>query len=164
MRDVNAIVEKLKYVVSPRARDDAGSGLRDWDLWGPLFLCLILSITLWLQASDQKQLVFSLVYVVVWLGAVVVTLNALLLGGNISFFQSVCVLGYCIFPIDVAAILCAVLPWTFIRLIIVGCALYLSTGASSRFMAQVVKEEKKWLALYPVFLFYVSLGWLVLLI
>lgn len=39
-----------------------------------------------------------------WGGAFVVTVNTKLLGGKISFFQCVCVLGYCIFPIVLAAI------------------------------------------------------------
>ena len=43
-----------------------------------------------------------------------VTLNAQLLGGKISFFQSVCVLGYCIFPLNVASVLCFfVSHWLF---------------------------------------------------
>ena len=33
------------------------------------------------------------VFVIVWVGSLIVTLNTKLLGGNISFFQSVCVLG-----------------------------------------------------------------------
>ena len=36
---------------------------------------------------------FAEVFVIVWLGSLVVTLNTKLLGGHISFFQSVCVLG-----------------------------------------------------------------------
>jgi len=31
--------------------------------------------------------------VIVWVGSLIVTLNTKLVGGNISFFQSVCVLG-----------------------------------------------------------------------
>ena len=44
--------------------------------------------------DGQASLVFAAVFFIVWFGAGVVTLNAQLLGGNISFFQSVCVLGY----------------------------------------------------------------------
>ena len=40
-------------------------------------------------------------------GAVVLTVNVVLLGGNIGFFQSLCLLGYCLFPLDVAAIVAA---------------------------------------------------------
>ena len=36
---------------------------------------------------------FAEVFMIVWLGSMVVTLNTKLLGGHISFFQSVCVLG-----------------------------------------------------------------------
>ena len=34
-------------------------------------------------------------------------MNVVLLGGNIGFFQSMCLLGYCLFPMDVAAIVTA---------------------------------------------------------
>lgn len=49
---------------------------------------------------------FAEVFVIVWIGAMIVTLNTKLLGGNISFFQSVCVLGYCLTPIAISLIVC----------------------------------------------------------
>jgi protein YIPF6 len=49
---------------------------------------------------------FAEVFVIVWIGALVVTLNSKLLGGNISFFQSVCVLGYCLTPLAISLIAC----------------------------------------------------------
>merc|ERR1712146_293319 len=74
------------------------------DLWGPLLVCLSLSILLSLSApSEQGALVFAAVFFVVWFGSAIVTLNAQLLGGTISFFQSLCILGYCVFPLDMAA-------------------------------------------------------------
>jgi hypothetical protein len=80
------------------------------DLWGPLLVCLLLSTTLSFTApSDSTSLVFATVFVVVWAGAVAVTLNAQLLGGSISFFQSVCILGYCVFPLTLAALGCLIL-------------------------------------------------------
>ena len=41
---------------------------------------------------------------------------AILLGGDIVFFQSMCLIGYCLFPINIAAIVCLftkmrVRPW-----------------------------------------------------
>lgn len=48
------------------------------------------------------QLVFALISV----GAIALTINVVLLGGTIGFFQSLCLLGYCLFPMDVAAIVC----------------------------------------------------------
>lgn len=53
------------------------------DLWGPLMVCLTLSIVLSFSApTDQGSLVFAAVFVVVWCGAALVTLNAQLLGGT----------------------------------------------------------------------------------
>lgn len=77
-------------------------GLRDWDLWyacfapevyrettwltsfrGPLVFCLLLSLFLSFRASgEQKDLVFSGVFSLVWLGEAVVSLQIKLLGGN----------------------------------------------------------------------------------
>jgi hypothetical protein len=52
---------------------------------------------------------FAEVFVIVWIGSMVVTLNSKLLGGNISFFQSICVLGYCLLPTTIALIVCRVI-------------------------------------------------------
>jgi hypothetical protein len=49
----------------------------------------------------------QMVFAEVALGAIVLTINCILLGGEIVFFQSVCLLGYCLFPLVVAAIVCA---------------------------------------------------------
>ena len=58
-------------------------GLRDWDLWGPLIFCLLLSLFLsWGARGSQKDLVFSGVFAMVWIGEAVVTLQIKLLGGN----------------------------------------------------------------------------------
>ena len=58
-------------------------GLRDWDLWGPLIFCLLLSLFLSRGAQDsQKDLVFSGIFAMVWIGESVVTLQIKLLGGN----------------------------------------------------------------------------------
>nr|CCA22855.1 YIPF6like protein putative [Albugo laibachii Nc14] len=45
LRDVNLVAGKLKVVLMPRnTSDDTLKALRDWDLWGPLMLCLSLSM------------------------------------------------------------------------------------------------------------------------
>jgi hypothetical protein len=85
------------------------------DLWGPLLVCLLLSTILSFTApSDSTSLVFATVFVIVWAGAVAVTLNAQLLGGSISFFQSVCILGYCVFPLTLAALACLIMKAVFL--------------------------------------------------
>lgn len=77
---------KLKYVLLPKMKEDNGKELRNWDLWGPLLLCLCLAITLSFATSNQAETVFAIIFVVIWIGAGVVTLNAKLLGGKTSFF------------------------------------------------------------------------------
>merc|ERR1719301_54849 len=81
MRDLRSIGTKLKYVMLPQVRADKAHGLKKWDLWGPLFLCLALGIILSSQQahSDQAGLALGLVFIVFWVGSGIVTLNALLL-------------------------------------------------------------------------------------
>ena len=64
------------------AQGNMSQGLRDWDLWGPLVFCLLLSLLLSLKMGDQKSLVFSGVFAMVWVGEAVVTMQIKLLGGN----------------------------------------------------------------------------------
>lgn len=72
--------------VDPEAllsQNHMSEGLRDWDLWGPLIFCLLLSLLLSFNARpDQKSAVFSGVFALVWIGEAVVTLQIKLLGGN----------------------------------------------------------------------------------
>ncbi len=77
-------------------------------------VCLLLSIVLSFTApGDSASLVFAAVFAIVWCGAAAVTLNAQLLGGTISFFQSVCILGYCVFPLTLSAIGCLIMRFIF---------------------------------------------------
>eukprot|EP00916_Digyalum_oweni_P002717 GHVL01005072.1.p1 GENE.GHVL01005072.1~~GHVL01005072.1.p1 ORF type:complete len:195 (+),score=18.97 GHVL01005072.1:23-607(+) len=164
LRDLTSIWDKLYYVLLPKSRNDKGAGLRQWDLWGPLLLCLALSIILSLKASaGEAGRVFGMVYVIVWVGSGVVTLNALLLGGKISFFQSVCVLGYCIFPLDLAALICFFVPILLVKAFVVIIGFVWATGASVGFMSELVPEDRRLLGVYPVWLFYVAVAWMIML-
>jgi protein YIPF6 len=90
----------------PDIQSTVRAELRDWDLWGPLFICMSLAVMLSLKAHEEASLVFSVIFVIMWVGAAVVTINGQLLGGRLSFFQSVCLLGYCVFPILISACAC----------------------------------------------------------
>lgn len=69
------------------------------------------------QAPDKQAVpIFTGVFIIVWMGAAIVTLNSKLLGGAVSFFQSVCVIGYCLFPIIVSAIVTTFVKIIWIRL------------------------------------------------
>ena len=162
MRDLRMVGNKMMCVLNPRKANI--QTLKDWDLWGPLILCLMLATLLsWFAPYEQASLVFASVFVIIWVGAAVVTVNALLLGGNISFFQSVCVLGYCIFPLNLASIVCLLGGHIMWRVFVVAVCFFWSTGASLGFMGELVPPNRKALAVYPLFLFYTSIGWLILI-
>jgi protein YIPF6 len=143
--------------------------LKDWDLWGPLFVCLLLAIVLSIKApTDQASLVFAAVFCTVWIGSTVVTINAQLLGGTVSFFQAVCVLGYCIFPLTVSALIIGCLKliintWFWINFLVVAVGFIWSTRVSAIFIGLYIKPSRRFLALYPVFFFYTFLSWMILL-
>ena len=187
MRDLRMVGNKMMCVLNPRKANI--ETLKNWDLWGPLILCLMLATLLsWFAPYEQKSLVFASVFVIIWCGAAVVTVNALLLGGNISFFQSVCVLGYCIFPLNIASLVCLIGGHILWRTARAPAAQprpparppprppsrrrrrrrrSSSPSASSGrpgvagFMGELVPPNRKALAVYP--LFYTSIGWLILI-
>ena len=117
--------------------------------------------------DSQSASVFTGIFVIVWCGAGVITLNSKLLGGHVyvgnrapaaprrrcgprhqrrdrarrrrgadthrSFFQSVCVLGYCICPLVLAALVGLFVPFVIGRVVIVVAAfLWSSYGAWRR--------------------------------
>ena len=63
IRDLKAIAQKMLIVVVPCLGGD--QMLRDWDLWGPLILCLVLAMTLGYGASEEQS---GLVFVAVIIG------------------------------------------------------------------------------------------------
>ncbi|ETV75743.1 hypothetical protein H257_10117 [Aphanomyces astaci] len=170
LRDVRLVGSKLKVVLMPKnTSDETLHALRDWDLWGPLLVCLTLSIMLSISApTNQSAMVFTGVFVVVWAGAAVVTINAQLLGSTISFFQSICVLGYCVFPLVIATLFTTIfrvlsLGHVTVRLVVVAVGFLWSTRASVVFMSQLVPPKRKALTVYPVLLFYLFIGWMILI-
>lgn len=67
-----------------------------------LGLACILSV----QATET-ELTFTVVFVVMLVGALLLTSNVVLLGGSVSLLQAVSLLGYCMFPLDLAALGCS---------------------------------------------------------
>lgn len=160
-REFQQVIAKTKIAMLPMKADPA-SLTNDWDLWGPLVFCLILGFILSLQRHDDNSgMVFILVFLVTWLGGLLVSLNSQFLDVELSVTQSISILGYCMFAIVAAA--CAnlfmfFLP-TFIKFIIgLGAAGY-STFASYKFISAFAKQSKQYLIVYPIALFYIMLGW-----
>ncbi|KAF7996354.1 hypothetical protein HCN44_001986 [Aphidius gifuensis] len=170
MRDVRAVGNKFYHVLYPK---DSKSILKEWDLWGPLVLCTFMALVL--KGDDSINNVndggpeFAEVFVIVWIGSIVVTLNSKLLGGNISFFQSVCVLGYCLLPTTIALIVCRIILFFsqgtilfILRFIVTSIGFAWATYASMIFLGESQPPERKALAVYPIFLFYIVISWLII--
>ncbi|CED84092.1 Uncharacterized conserved protein [Phaffia rhodozyma] len=168
LRDLKSIYAKLLQVLYPPRTNGIGSQLdllRDWDLWGPLVICLALAIMLSLDAPAAQSIeAFSMVISLVTIGSVVVTVNAKLLGGKVSFFQSLCVLGYCVAPLLLASIVSFFLHSLIIRLpVSLGCMAW-SVWASVNFLSGTrLPASKQAMAVYPLFLFYFMLAWMILI-
>jgi len=126
---------------------------------GPLLFCLLLSFLLSINArDDQRSLVFSGVFATIWIAEAIVTLQIKFLGGNISFFQSICIIGYTLFPLVIASLLSALRVPMIVRIpvyIILGLW-SLAAGVSILGGSGVVKNRVA-LAVYPLFVFYVGL-------
>ncbi|GAA0151933.1 structural protein [Lithospermum erythrorhizon] len=164
-RDLSRIVSNLKLVVFPNPfREDPGKALRDWDLWGPFFFIVFLGLTLSWSASVRKSEVFAVAFALLATGAIILTLNVSLLGGHIIFFQSLSLLGYCLFPITLGAIICMLKDSIIIKIVVVCVTLAWSAWAAYPFISTAVSPRRKALALYPVFLMYVSVGFLIIAI
>ncbi|URE29731.1 Yip1 domain [Musa troglodytarum] len=144
-RDLTRIVSNLKLVVFPNPfREDPGKALRDWDLWGPFFFIIFLGLTLSWSASVKKSEVFAVAFAVLAAGAVILTLNVLLL--------SLSLLGYCLFPLDIGALICSLKNNVVIKIVVASITLAWSSWAAYPFMSAAVDPRRKALALYPVFL------------
>lgn len=122
-----------------------------------------------------------------WAGSAVVTINSKLLGGQLSFFQSVCVLGYCSAPLVLASgkrihalfispslaitlILSNLILRSIICLVTLAWSIYgissfshLHPLASLNFIGDSNLDKRRVLALYPMILFYFVLAWMVLI-
>ena len=161
-RDFKMIYTKLKYVINPYiSREEKYKQIRQWDLWCPLFLNILLSSTLSLNTEDKSQII-TLIFIIFWFGGVAIFLNNYFLGVKTSLFQILCLLGYCQFPLNIAAIILTIINFNYIvRLIIVAIFFCWSTYSSSDYLKAITKQDKRYLVLYPCILFYLFISWFI---
>ena len=164
LRDITQILVRIRYVVFPFGGNT--KRLKKWDLWGPLTLCICLSWTLSKGATNlEANDIFGTVFCLIWVGSAIVTVNAQIIGGEVSMFHCICTLGYSLFPMNVAAVICVffknyldfVLSTTLVAIGFVW-----SFQSASIYMQGIIGYEKKGLALYPVFLFYIFLAFFII--
>ena len=103
-REFRSICQKSKIALFPMASNE--SKLLEWDFWGPLFFCLILGLVLsWQKNTQNSGVIFITIFSIVWLGGFIISLNSQFLGIKFNSFQCICILGYCMLAIVIAAII-----------------------------------------------------------
>lgn len=121
LRDLKVIMEKIKIALLPMKAKETSDAFKDWDFWGPLFLCLFLGLILSIGRTDTHTgTVFILIFIIVWIGGLIISLNSQFLGAKLTLFQCICILGYCMCGIVIAALINLLTPFLgmFIHLII----------------------------------------------
>ena len=153
----------MKFVVNPFiSKEQKKFHIRQWDLWGPLLLNMILACTLSFNTKEKSQITI-LIFIIFWLGGVILYLNANFLGVKASIFQMFCLLGYCLFPLNISAIIVTIFSFNdIIRLIIVLFTFIWSCYSSSDYLKAITKQEQRYLVLYPCILFYLYISWFII--
>ena len=162
-RDLFLIYTKLKFVVIPYGeKEKKAYHIKQWDLWGPLILDLLLACTLCINSKEKSQMII-LIFVIFWLGGVILYLNANFLGVKSSIFQMFCLLGYCLFPLNLSALFVTIFRVNaFIRFILVGLTCFWSVFSSSDFLRGITNQDQRYLVLYPCILFYLYISWFII--
>jgi hypothetical protein len=160
-RDLINILNKIKYVAVPKMTEKKLEELYNWDLWGPLIFCFLYSIALSTgNNKNNESSIFVLVFVIFWIGGFVLTFNGKFLGAQIGICQMISLLGYGMFPITVGGVIIGFCGITniFVKLIIVLITLVWSCFASIGFIGSLVEPDKKFIAVFPVIIFLLSLS------
>ncbi|TMW49999.1 hypothetical protein DOY81_004916 [Sarcophaga bullata] len=164
LRDVRAVGIKFYHVLYPKEKSTL---LKDWDLWGPLVLCTFMATILQGSANSDYDggPEFAQVFVIVWIGAAIVTINSKLLGGNMyvkclntsAFVSNRQLCLQIIFPVASQSKLLF-----FLRLLTTAIGFSWATYASFIFLGNSQPPNRKPLAVYPIFLFFFIISWLVI--
>ena len=162
LRDVKLIYYKLKHVINPLSSSaEKQRNIMNWDLWGPLLFITLLSCTLTIKAEDKSK-ILVIIFSIFWCGSLLVFLNGNLLDSKIKLFPVICLLGYCLFPLNICAFILAITNFYeiirfFLTLLTCAWALFSVEG----YFRSVSSSEQKWLVFYPAILMFAFLSWFV---
>ena len=161
-RDLYSIYYKLIFVINPLTSDEVKKyHIKQWDLWGPLFFNIFLACTLAINSENKSQTII-LIFLIFWIGSFLVFLNSNLLGVKTSIFQIFCLLGYCLFPLNISAIIfCFTKAYDIVKLIVIGLTCFWSLFSASSFLKNLGNPEQRYLVLYPCILLYLYISWFI---
>ena len=158
---------KTRYVLLPFSTDEKVKALRDWDFWGPLCFCLLLTALIAFgNTQSDTSVIFGSVYSVIFGGAMIIGLNSSLCGCPGSIFLTASMLGYCLAPFLIAALINLLLRSVimFIGVVLVTAVCYLwALKSSSMFATANCKPKRKWMVLYPIMLYYLFFAFFIAL-
>lgn len=162
LRDIRLIYYKLKHVINPFSSNfNRQKHIREWDLWGPLIFITLLSCTLAIKSKDKSNIVV-IIFSIFWLGSLLVYLNATLLDSKIKFFPVLCLLGYCLFPLNISAFILSITNfYEFIRFLLVLLTCAWALISVEGYFRSVSSPEQKWLVFYPAILMFAFIAWFV---
>jgi hypothetical protein len=162
LRDISLIYYKLKHVINPFSSNfNRQKHIREWDLWGPLLFITLLSCTLAIKSKDKSNIVV-IIFSIFWLGSLLVYLNATLLDSKIKFFPVLCLLGYCLFPLNISAFILSISNfYEFIRFLLVLLTCAWALISVEGYFRSVSSPEQKWLVFYPAILMFAFIAWFV---
>lgn len=164
-RDLLRIGRKMYSVLNPFSDiQNRPMLLMQWDLWGPLIFTILLSLTLSIVSQKINGEMFVLVFVIVWAGSFLIYLNGNLLGAKLGMFHIMCMVGYCMVPLNFCSIIFALGTFhEILRLLIVAFCCTWASYSSIGFVKSCVPEDKRLLMIYPVILEYLFLSGVILM-
>jgi len=166
IRDLRAVGQKLFFALLPSKNNVL---MREWDLWGPLFLCIYIGLLLQGMSTDSDSSRFTAIFMVYWTGVAVVTYNTVFVQkATVSMFQCLSVIGYCLAPValivslfEVFHIFGVATNQVVLRLLLVTGGVTWASFSSVKILRAYTEEEKKLLVLGPIVLLYATLGLLI---
>ncbi len=154
---------KFKCVLIPRF--DAGElspELRNWDLWGPILISMVLGLILSVTSSATADN-FGIIFMTMLIGTSVITLNFKILGSKLRFFQTISFLGYCVLPLVLGTLIMVILKAAstnniLLNAFIMALSCTWAVLAANGFLGTMIEPDRKAIAMYPVILFYALLA------
>ena len=164
-RDLKLIYYKLKYVMNPFSSNvDRRKHIQQWDLWGPLLFITFLSCTLAMKSKDKSHTIIS-IFAIFWIGNLLVYINGNLLNSNIKFFQTICLLGYCLFPLNISSLILSITNfYEIIRVTIVLITLVWSLFSVKQYFKSLTNDDQSMLVFYPAILLFLFISWFILVV